>query len=139
MGIAVRVQAKVTGQRRASGHEVVVELPEGEVRARDLLSAVVGAEVAAFDRRAEEQTFLRVLTEGGLAAGLAAGRVSSGGAEPAARPDPDDAIAAALLAFEDGIVKVFVGDDEVVDLAAPVAVRPGVELLFLRLVPLAGG
>ncbi len=43
---------------------------------------------------------------------------------------------AALLAFDDGMFKVFVGDREIQGL---VEVTDGAAVLFLRLVPLAGG
>jgi hypothetical protein len=49
------------------------------------------------------------------------------------------AVAAALLAFGDGLFKVFVGDRELTDDAAAIPVADGAALLFLRLVPLAGG
>jgi hypothetical protein len=46
------------------------------------------------------------------------------------------AVETALLAFDDGIFKVFVGDREV---DGPVELPDGAAVLFLRLVPLAGG
>jgi hypothetical protein len=112
--------------------------------ARQLITAAVTAEVAAFQARAEEATLVRVLTEKALRDDLATGAVRLGGpgdeVEQAAQGiDLAAAIEAALLAFEDGIFKVFVGDDEFTDDDEQVTIADGTALLFLRLVPLAGG
>jgi hypothetical protein len=50
-----------------------------------------------------------------------------------------DAVDAALLAFCDGLFKVFVGERELTDDGPALPVTDGAALLFLRLVPLAGG
>jgi hypothetical protein len=139
--VAVRVHARITGQRRTAvaEHPVTLDLPSGTTTASVFLEAVVRAEVSAYQARAEERTFFRVLTERSLEQGLESGRVLSGGQDPVGPVDVDAAVAEALLAFEDGFFKVFVGDDEVESLSQEVRLTGDVEVLFLRLVPLAGG
>lgn len=145
MAVAVRVSATVTGHRRRGvrEHDLVLELPSGTVTARQLIEAAVTAEVAAYEARAEEASLVGVLTRKSLADGLARGAVRPGGRqEEAGEPAPVDvaaAVDAALLAFGDGFFKVFVGDSELADDDSPVSVPDGTALLFLRLVPLAGG
>ena len=149
MTVAVRVSATVTGHRRRGvrEHDLVLALPPGEVTARQLIEAAVAAEVTAFQARAEEASLVRVLTKKSLDADLARGAVRTGGPRDdagAAAGDPDqvnlaDAVDAALLAFGDGLFKVFVGERELTDDAAALPVTDGAALLFLRLVPLAGG
>lgn len=145
MTVAVRVSATVTGHRRAGvrEHDLELELPSGPVSARQLIEASVTAEVAAYQARAEEARLVRVLTGKSLREDLARGAVRVGGLqeEGLGEPSPADVITAvetALLAFEDGFFKVFVGDDELTE-DADVEVADGASLLFLRLVPLAGG
>ena len=149
MTVAVRVSATVTGHRRRGvrEHDLVLALPPGEVTARQLIEAAVAAEVTAFQARAEEASLLRVLTRKSLDADLARGVVRTGGAlgdgEPPAG-DPGqvnvaDAVDTALLAFGDGLFKVFVGERELTDDGAALPVSDGAALLFLRLVPLSGG
>jgi len=106
-----------------------------------LLEAVVRAEVAAFADRARLRSVLSVLTERSLADGLSAGAVRHGESEAArdADVDPDQAVAAALEAHQDGIFKVFIDDEPVDDLDQVVTIRPDSRLMFLRLVALAGG
>ena len=136
MTVAVRVRVTVTGHRRGRlpEHDLALALPPGPVTSRQIISAAVAAEVTAYQARTEEASFVRLLTERSLRDGLARGAVGT-----ATKPGPADvatATAAALQAYEDGIFRVFADDDEVdglVDLAE------GSMLLFLRLVPLAGG
>jgi hypothetical protein len=153
--VAVRVSATVTGHRRRGvrEHDLLLELPPGPISARQLIEAAVAAEVAAFQARAEEASLVRVLTEKSLLEDLEHGAVRPGLPQDAAGGTPEPvtagsaeasgvavstAVRTALLAFEDGIFKVFVGDDELTgDNDAEVA--DGAALLFLRLVPLAGG
>jgi hypothetical protein len=167
--VAVRVSATVTGHRRKGvrEHDLVLALPAGEVTARQLIEAAVAAEVTAFQARAEEASLVRVLTKKSLDADLARGAVRTGGprdgGEPApveaargasargesARGEPSgaepgevrvaDAVAAALLAFDDGLFKVFVAEHELTGDGGALPVTEGAALLFLRLVPLTGG
>ena len=104
--------------------------------ARQIVEAPVRAEVAAYRARAGEASLVRVLTDQALRADLDQGAVRMGDQEPAGPVDVTAAVEAALLAFDDGMFKVFIGDREVQDL---VEVADGAAVLFLRLVPLAGG
>lgn len=142
MATAFKVEAAVPGRKRASTaeHPLDLDLPvDRPVPLRAVVEAVVRAEVDAFRRRSEEQRFVRVLTDRALADGLAAGAVRSGGSERATDVDADEAVATALLAYEDGLYKVIVDDEPVDSLDTPVHLHAGSRLLFLRLVALAGG
>jgi hypothetical protein len=139
--VAVRVRAKVTGHRRGGERDLALALPPGPVTARQIIEAAVAAEVAAYAERAEQASLVRVLTDRVLRDDLARGAVRMGDASPPGPPDVAVAVETALLAFDDGIFKVFVGDTEVGDAEAegPVELADGADVLFLRLVPLAGG
>jgi hypothetical protein len=138
--VAVRVRATVTGHRRrgVQEHDLALALPPGAVSARQIIEAAVAAEVAAHEARAGEASLVRVLTAKSLLDDLGRGAVRMGDVVSAGPVDIAAAAGAALLAFDDGIFKVFVGDREV-DPAAPVDLTDGASVLFLRLVPLAGG
>jgi hypothetical protein len=139
--LAVRVEAAVAGRRRAgtAEHAVDVDLAGGAVPLRVLVAAVVRAEVAGYEARAEERSLVRVLTERDLREGQVAGVVRSGGEVVPPGTDVDDAVDAALLAHRDGLYRVIVDDEPIDDLDADVVVGPQTRLLFLRLVALAGG
>ncbi len=138
--VAVRVRAKVTGHRRGGvqEHEVELALPPGPATAGEIIEAAVRAEVAAFQARAEEASLVRVLTGKSLLDDVARGAVRIGGVAPAGPVEVREAVGAALGAFGDGFFKVFVGEVEV-EGAVPVELTDGAPVLFLRLVPLAGG
>ena len=153
MAVAVRVRVTVTGHRRRGEQErdLALALPPGPVTARQIVAAAVTAEAAAYQARAGEASLVRVLTDRALRADLdqgavrmsegrmSDGRMSDGRMGDRASAEPVDVTAAvetALLAFDDGIFRVFVGDREV---EGPVELPDGAAVLFLRLVPLAGG
>lgn len=144
MAVAVTVTATVTGHRRrgVAEHDLELPLSAGPASARQIIEAAVTAEVAAYEARAEQAGLVRVLTEKALAEDLVAGAVRAGGGDPLRPPagpvNVGAAIETALLAFEDGLFRVFVGDVEVTD-EEPAMLAEGSSLLFLRLVPLAGG
>ena len=102
MATAFKVEAAVPGRRRE------LDLPvDRAVPLRAVVEAVVRAEVDAFRRRAEEQRFVRVLTDRALADGA----VRRGGPDAASEVDADQAVATALLAHDDGLYKVIVDDE----------------------------
>jgi hypothetical protein len=140
VSVAVKVRAKVTGHRRrgVGEYEVELALSPGAVTARDLIEAAVTAEVTAYELRADEASLIRVLTDRSLAEDLTRGSVRMGDVERPERVDVAAAVATAQLAFDDGIFKVFVGDDEL-DGTTTAHLSDGADVLFLRLVPLAGG
>jgi len=111
----------------------------GHMRLRDLLTLIVRHEVAAFRARQEQSKFVRVLSAESIETGAARGKISMGGRDLKQTVDEEQAIGAALQAFEDGIYLVFLDEAEQTDLDAEVFVKPDSDLLFIRLALLAGG
>lgn len=109
------------------------------VTLRDLIGHVVRAEVAAFQERQAERRLFKALTARQIDDGLAAGKVQPGGSTLEQHVDPEQAVAAALEAFADGLFLVVVDDAEVKDLDAVVPLTAASRLTFLRLAMLAGG
>ncbi len=105
---------------------------------RDLITRVVHAEVRAFEQRQEHRKLARILTEREITAGLDKGRADPGGRDLHQKVNAEEAVAAALQAFEDGIYLVFLDEEEQRDLDKQVFVRPDSKLTFVRLAMLAG-
>jgi hypothetical protein len=105
---------------------------------RELITKIVLEEVAAFQKRQEQRKLVRILTEREIAAGLEKGRVDSGGRDHHQKVDPEEAVATALQAFEDGIYLVVLDGEEQRELDREVHVHPDSQLTFVRLVMLAG-
>lgn len=137
------IESKVIGQRGATLSPIVLELDQTRFTLRDLLAAVVRQQVMAFAERQESRRLLHILTEGQMADGLLAGRLSFGGAEAdeLSRPvDMEQAINAATSAFKDEFFYLFLNGQQVMGLDSVIDLRgPKVQALFLRLVPLVGG
>lgn len=136
----MRIEAKIAGARRALFEPTELEWPiSRSLTLGDLLTVVVKEEVADFRQRQADNRLIRVLTEEQLAEGVLSGRISSGGSELDQEVDESTAVETALEAFADGFYFVFVDDEQITDLDATVTVNPTSRLLFVRLVPLAGG
>lgn len=135
----------ITGKQFGKGKVLFpnwqMTLPAGaDPTLRDLITAVVRHEVAGFRERQEQRQVLRALSAAQIAEGVAKGKVDAGGRpETITEMDEAAAVANAIQAFEDGLYYVFVDNQQQTTLDAPVALRDGCELMFLRLVALAGG
>jgi hypothetical protein len=141
----INVEAKVLGKSKSlfSGWQPKVNLPtgaDGQTTLRDLITAVVTSEVAAFHERQDWRKLARVLTAEQIQQGAEAGKVDSGGGQVEPQTvDLQDAIATALHSFEDGLYYTFVDTRPIIELDQRVAVHEGSHLLFVRLVALVGG
>lgn len=111
---------------------------DGSVTLRQLISGVVRDQIEAFRHRASRHRLDRVLTATEIDDAAALGKVDPGGRPLRADVDLEAAIGAALQAFEDGMYLVIVDGVEQTDLDAQVFVRDDSQLVFIRLVFLAG-
>ncbi len=109
------------------------------VTLRNLLTQIVRSEVTSFEERQRQRRLFQVLTPKQISLDLEQGKVDLGGSDLAQAVDVDQAIAAALQAFADGLYFVFLDDQQQENLDDLVTLRPDSQLMFLRLVPLVGG
>jgi hypothetical protein len=137
----ITIEGKQIGRSRALFPAWQMPSPtENGLTLRDLITRVVGEEIAAFRERQERRQTVAALTEREIARGVARGKVDAGGREGVVQEvDEQAAVEAALLAFEDGLFYVFVDDAQQESLDDPVCLRPDSRVTFLRLVALAGG
>ena len=138
----VTVAAKIVGRRQPlfNGWTVAITRDRHRLTLRDLLTDIVLAEVEAFYERQEQQRLPQILTKEAIAWGIAQGKVTMGDREFEPQSvDPQVAIQAAIQAFTDGLYYVFIDDVQYESLDAAVRMQPHSQVLFLRLVALAGG
>lgn len=133
----VIVETKIVGSKDSESLQVSVPADVGSLR--DLLSALVRHELAAYEQRRSVSRTLRVLTPADLARGVDAGVYGRENRAVAAPPPEAEAIERAVEAFFDGLYFVFIDDIQIEELEAPVAVRPDSTVRLVRLVALAGG
>lgn len=145
MTISIIVEGKVLGQKRPLFSDWRLDLPPlwerggDRLKLRDLITRVVLEEVEAFQNRQEERRLARILTPGQIAEGAARGKVDSGERDLKQKVSPDDAVATALQAFEDGLYFVFIDGVQQEKLDSEVFLRQHSKVSFIRLVALAGG
>ena len=97
------------------------------------------AEVVAFQQRQANRRLLKALTARQIEDALATGKVQAGGSILDQTVDSEQAVAAAIKAFADGLFLVVVDDTEVKELDSVVPLTPASRLTFIRLTLLAGG
>ena len=145
MASTITIEGKVFGQRRPLFADWSLPLPpeweQGSERVtlRDFITRLVLEEVHAFQDRQEQRQMVQTLTQADIERGLQKGKVDSGGRDAVAEVDPQQAVASALLAFEDGLYYIFIDAQQQERLEQEVYVRPDSHVMFLRLVALAGG
>lgn len=144
-GNRVLVSGRSIGSRKALFADWSIPLtPEwgegGELTLRELIERLVRVEVEAFNARRGARRLDRVLSDAEIAEGGRQGRISPEGRadREGGRADADEAVGAALEAFEDGLYLVIIDDEEYTDLDRIVRLHPDSRITFLRLTFLAG-
>jgi hypothetical protein len=133
------ISGKVLGKSQNLFTTWQMDLPVQSSTLEELLTEIVTTEVSAFQARQADRKLTKVLGLVDIEAGVAVGKVSSGGSELDQVVDVQGAVETALQAFKDGFYLVFIDDQQQEDLKATVALSSSSELLFLRLTPLVGG
>lgn len=145
MPIVFTVEGKVLGQKRPIFSGWDVELSPGKyerggsLKLRDLIHHVVEKEVEAFRERQQERRLVRVMSSQDITQGERNGKIDPGGRDLNQIVNVEDAIAAALQAFEDGLYFVFIDDIQQTNLDAEIFPKTNSKVVFLRLTALTGG
>lgn len=147
MQTLINFQAKMIGKKRPLIPNWAIPIPEDlqqrkVIKLRDLIALVVYQEVEAFKSRQAERRFSRVLTQGQIENAAKLGKIDAAEHPLEAgvvEPDYKQAVQNALSAFQDGLYYVFLDDIQVEHLDEPVNLTTNSQIIFLRLVPLAGG
>ena len=144
MQTILQVQAKAIGKKRPLVPDWGISVPDGWMGGRDfslraLITLVIRQEVAAFEARQAERSFLRVLTDRQIADAARKGKVDAAVHAAGEPVDEGEAVETALQAFADGFYYVFVDDLQIEHLHTAITLSANSRILFLRLVPLMGG
>ncbi|OWR30837.1 hypothetical protein CDO73_09625 [Saccharibacillus sp. O23] len=116
-----------------------LDLPGMPRTLRELIEQTVQAMVGEFEQRRAGESLLPYLTEREIGEGANTGKVGFGAVYGEKAPDERQATEAALLAFEDGLYRVFLRQEEATELDAPLTLADGDEVVFMRFTMLAGG
>lgn len=105
----------------------------------DVIEKVVRHEVQAFRQRQTDRQFIRALTATEIDNAIEKGKVVMGASEVGIQLiDEDQAVQAALVAFEDGLYLVAIDDELYKNLDQQVFLTDDSRLTFIRLTMLSG-
>ncbi|MCP1135877.1 hypothetical protein NKT34_21480 [Paenibacillus polysaccharolyticus] len=132
------ITVKSLGKRKPALAKQAAELPETTSTLRLLIENMVEQQVQAFRERKDAAGMLAYLMPQDIDAQGATGKVGFGTIHGEGVPDLGEAKEAAILAYEDGMYKVFLNDEELEDLDQSLNIEDGAHVTFIRFTMLAG-
>lgn len=136
MEILVRV--KNTEKKKDILAPTQYTIPDGLSSLRQLLTAIVHTEVDRYNSKEAKPQLIPLLTPQELDAQAKTGKVGFGALFSDRKPSPPKAVATALQCWEDGLVRVFMNDEELCELDGPISIPENAVFTFIRLSFLSG-
>lgn len=134
----IYIRIKHLGRRKGTLAPMPYTISDEVSSLRDLLTALVEQEVRDYNHRAAEPPLFPLLTQQELQAQAEQGKVGFGRVTPNRRANLEQAVQTALQGWEDGLVRVFLDEQLLTDLDAPLVIPQGAVFTFLRLTFLTG-
>ena len=137
----IKVNVKQLGKRKASVVPVSYDLPlgaDGFFTVRELITELVKSGVAQYHEKLEQPEILKCLTKEEIDDKAQSGKISFGAAYSEKRADPAHAVDNAIQCFEDGIYRVFAGEEELTALSDAIPWKDDIVFTFIRLTMLSG-
>lgn len=132
------VMVKAAGKRRPILEKVTYEIPDTVSTLKDLLTELVRIEVEKYNQKEKDMQLIPFLTDGELEEQAQTGKVGFGRIYSDKKADFQKALENALQCWQDGLVRIFVNDDEIELLENPLQISEGDCLTLIRLTFLAG-
>lgn len=133
--MTILVNVKQLGKKRNKISEMPFFLENKPRTPRELITESVRACVAAYNARLNKEA--KPLSEDDISAMSELGKIAFGLSEGAAA-DLGKATDDAILAFEDGLYRIFLGEEELTELDGSIELNENSSVTFIRLVMLAG-
>lgn len=134
--IAVALKHPGNLTRKVKPHSIL--LPSTPRTLRELIELTVQTCVRSYELRRQQGHSTVPLTEEEWSAMEEVGKFAFGVHETATPVDEGRAVATALSAVEDGLVRIFRGTEELTELSAPLLLEQDQVLTFVRLTMLSG-
>lgn len=136
----LNVNVKQLGKRKPAVAPISFNYPKTPATLRELLQMTVSICVKEYNQRREESSNETPMTEEQIQNAATVGKIAFGFSYNAKKADEQEAIDTALLAFEDGLFRLFLEEEELeyTQLDEPLTIKEGQTLTFIRLTMLAG-
>ncbi len=130
------LQLKRLGKKKI--HLLEFEIEKQPQTLKELIEECVKSEVKRYNEKREEIKLMSFLSPKDIQEQSETGKIGFGDLENRELAQVDEAIANALLAFEDGLYVVFVDDEEIKSFEQSIALKPDSVIAFIRLTFLTG-
>jgi len=136
----ISVAVKQLGKRKPSIAQQMLEVPQlsSPCQLKDVLKAIVSQQVEAFNERITQPNIVPFLLSAEIQDALIDGKVSFGDTYNKQTVSVEKAQDNALLAYKDGLFKVFLNEDEICELTQEFSFTPHDVFTFIRLTFLSG-
>ena len=130
------LQLKRLGKKKI--HLLEFEIEKQPQTLKELIEQCVKSEVKRYNEKREEIKLMSFLSPKDIQEQSETGKIGFGDLENRELAQVDEAIANALLAFEDGLFVLFVDDEEIKSFEQSIALKPDSVIAFIRLTFLTG-
>ncbi|MCH1624554.1 hypothetical protein [Fredinandcohnia quinoae] len=134
----VYVSVKQAGKRRAFLTKEELELKNQPTSLRALITEVISMKVEEYNDKALDSPLVQYLSFDEIETEIQTGKVGFGYRTNEQKADVEKAIETAILAYTDGLYRVFVEDKEIEKLDEPLTIQEGDILTFIRFTMLSG-
>lgn len=134
----INVRMKMPGKRRPVLGEVPIEISDTVKTLRELLTELVKIEVERYNQKGVDMQLIPFLSKEELEEQAAVGKVGFGRIYSDKKTNVTKAVENALACYEDGLVRVFCGEQELEELDGEIQLKEGDTLTFIRLTFLTG-
>ena len=134
----VWITVKSLGKRKPALAKQAAELPETTDTLRQLIKNMVAQQLKDFQDKNNEAAWLAYLMPEDIQEQATAGKVGFGAIYNEGVPDVEGAMDTAVAAYEDGLFKVFLNDEELQALDEPLIIQEDDNVVFIRFTMLAG-
>ncbi|MFC9706553.1 hypothetical protein ACFTRD_00175 [Paenibacillus sp. NPDC056933] len=134
----VWITVKSLGRRKPALAKQAAELPETTDTLRQLIKNMVAQQVKVLQDKNDDAEWLAYLMPEDIQEQGAAGKVGFGAIYNQEIPNVEGAMDTAVTAYEDGLFKVFLNDEELQGLDEPLMLQEDDNVVFIRFTMLAG-
>lgn len=132
------VSIKQAGKRKDYITKKELILSITPVSLRELLVSMITMNVTEYNHKAAEPWAMKYLSADAVEDQANTGKVGFGELRNTRQADIEQAVTTAIQAFEDGIYRVFLGENELIALDDNLSINEGDVLTFIRLTMLSG-
>lgn len=134
----VYVTVKQAGSRKNYITKDEMELDYKPLNLRELIDIIITKNVNEFNEKTKQERLVEYLTEEDINSKIKFGKISFGKYNNTSLQNLEKALEIAYLAYEDGIYKVFIGENEANSLDEKLELEENESITFIKLTMLCG-